>query len=186
MLRDCNIPEDPNWPAPINGEEVRKLMNRLPHWAQVVCAVTAAEMVLPIWEDWAEDRDDLTNQQKEAPGRAIDAAKQRLDEEIDIPLAARVARAAADAAWDAARAAYTAVWVAYAAGAARAAAEAAAAAADAARAARADAAEAATDAAEAAAYVAARVAGAARDDFYLDWWRVCRCRLSFILEARPF
>ncbi len=186
LLRDCNIPEDPDWPSPRARYEVEPLMHRLPHWAKVVCAITAAEMVLPIWDDWAENRNDLTIQQKGAPRRAIDAAKQWLDEEIVTAPASRVARAAdaADAAdvADAAEAAAYAVDAYAAAEAADAAADAANAAAYAANAAYADA---AVIAADAAAY-----AGDATDDhdgsFYLDWWRVCRCRLAFILEARPF
>ncbi len=47
--RECNPPEDPNWPAPTASKEIFELMQRLPHLAQVVCALTAAEMVLPIW-----------------------------------------------------------------------------------------------------------------------------------------
>ncbi len=218
LLRDCNIPEDPNWPSPTTHEEVLELMNRLPNWAEVVCAVTAAEMVLPIWDDWAEDRDDLDNQEKESPRRAIDAAKQWLDEEIDIaPADVETAADASDAAADAAAAAHTAadnVGYADADAAAEAAyaAAAAGAAADVAAAPAAFAAHAAARAAARAAHTAARAARAAAyvayaadaDDaaayavyavdvgsvdyagFYLDWWRVCRCRLSFILGARPF
>ncbi len=181
LLRDCNIPEDPNWPSPINYGEMRELMNRLPNWAKVVCAVTAAEMVLPNWEDWAEDRDDLTSHEKEAPRQAIDTAKQWLDEEIDIAPTAD-AHDAANAAYDAYNAEPAADPAARGAGYA---AHAASHAVDAAWAA--DTAG-AVDAAWAAAAAVARAAADAADaaNFYLDWWRVCRCRLAFILEARPF
>ncbi len=200
LLRDCNIPEDPNWPSPIHSEEAEELMRRLPRWARVVCAVTAAEMVLPIWEDWAEDREDLTSQLEYAPADAIYGAKRWLDKEIvniapaDAALYAAHAHIAADAALYAAHAAHAA-HAHIAAYAAHAAADAAAAAATAAARAAYAAADAAAAAARAAVYAAdaaydavyaadAAYDAAAYTNFYLDWWRVCRCRLSFILEAR--
>ncbi len=45
------LPEDPDWPTPIDPSSVHTLVARLPHRAAVLCAVTAAEMVLSIWEE---------------------------------------------------------------------------------------------------------------------------------------
>ncbi len=185
LRRDCNPPEDPNWPTPRALEEVEELMKRLPHWAQVACAITAAEMVFPIWEEWAEGIEDLSIEHREAPWRAIETAWQWLEEETsetqEADVARRVARRA-DAAYAAADAAIPAGAPSWAARATGDAAHAAARFATVwgARSAWSDPAWAAHDAATA--------WWAINDDapvnFYNDWWRLCRCRLAFILEVR--
>ncbi len=45
------LPEDPEWPTPRTAVEIKRLLQRLPHKAQVLCAVVAAEMALPVWEE---------------------------------------------------------------------------------------------------------------------------------------
>ena len=180
--RDCDPPDDPDWPAPMTFGETETLMNRLPHWARVVCALTAAEMILPFWEedDWVNEN--LSEEQIETPRQAIETAWQWLDAEAsddEVSVAAVAAHAAAWSAWDPARGAWAAAAGAAAANAAGAAGAAAANAAG------------APDAAYAAyaAYAAARAAARAAatgnvEEFYRKWWALCRCRLAFILEAR--
>ena len=181
--RDCNPPEDPDWPTPTTYQETQELLIRLPLWARAVCALTAAEMVLPIWEedDWVNTN--LSEKQIEAPHRAIVTTWRWLDGEAsddELSAARTAATTAALTAWTAAAAS----------GAADAAsARGPAVAADAA----------AWAAARVAARVAARAARAAaasvpdawgtafapaHKKFYREWWALCRCRLAFILEAR--
>ncbi len=187
LRRDCNPPEDPDWPTPTSRSEVGQLVHRLPHWAQVVCAVTAAEMVLPIWEEWTEGVDNLTREEEEAPSQAIEAAWQWLDEETPETQ---------EAAYEAAHTAWAAAWVAG--GVAGGVADADAYNADANATADAaawgawvaggggvvlDAANSASYAVDAAAWATAR-GEVARAEFYNEWWKLCRCRLAFILEVR--
>ncbi len=49
-------PDDPRWPAPRLFIETRLMLRRLPHRQQVLCALTAAELALPLWDRWAADR----------------------------------------------------------------------------------------------------------------------------------
>ncbi len=175
LQRECDPPEDSDWPTPTTFREVNKLMSRLPHWAQVVCAHTAAEMVLSIWveNDWVNEN--LTREEIEAPRRAIEITWQWLDGEAsegEVNAVAETARTAAwaawagnDATWPARDAAWAAIWG------ARAAAEAAWAAARTTRAAE-------------AAWAAARAAWGDVEEFYREWWDLCRCRLAFIDPQR--
>ena len=193
--RECDPPDDPDWPAPTTFVETETLMNRLPHWAQVVCALTAAEMILPFWEedDWVNEN--LSEEQIEAPRRAIETTWQWLDGEAsdnEVSAAASAARDAVSAARDAVRPAWVpaarGIWAAaWAADAAEAAAGAAGAAG-------------AADAAHAAHAAYAATWGTAQsphgwayhsraqtgdvEEVYREWWALCRCRLAFILEAR--
>ncbi len=48
-LWECEDPDPEN--APSNNDEVIGALYLLPRWAQVVCALTAAEMALPFWEE---------------------------------------------------------------------------------------------------------------------------------------
>ena len=50
-------PMDTTWPTPQVFLQARLLLQRLPHRQQVVCSLTAAEIALPLWEAWADDRD---------------------------------------------------------------------------------------------------------------------------------
>ncbi len=166
--RECDPPEDPDWPAPTTHEEVLELMLRLPHWIRIVCALTAAEMVLPI----------LSEEQIEAPHRSIEITWQWLDNnasDAEVQTEAATTRDAAAAIWASRHdtpdyfAAYSAVMAAALAGwavnniyrwpasgiqhAAR----------------------------------AIRSGPFTRDvdaRFYHEWWDLCRCRLAFVLEAR--
>ncbi len=45
----CDPPDDPEWPSPLDMEEVELLLQRLSPWLQFACVFTAVEMVLPIW-----------------------------------------------------------------------------------------------------------------------------------------
>ncbi len=196
--RECDPPEDPDWPTPINEREILELMRRLPHWAQVVCAVTAAEMVLWLWEDWVIEVSDQieTTYQDQAPHQAIKTTRQWLNGDASADEADAAARAAWDAGADALTesaggadvAAARAAWV------ARAASRAAWSASGPTRAAGARnptrAAGAATGAARDAAWAAGvwgagAIAGAAEDAaFFRDWWDLCRCRLAFAHPLR--
>lgn len=72
--RECDLPEDPDWPAPKNEQEVGALLNRLPEIARAMCALIAAELVLPIWEaEYPED---------DRPQAAIRAAHDWLNSNI--------------------------------------------------------------------------------------------------------
>ncbi|MGE0432886.1 MAG: hypothetical protein AB7K09_21100 [Planctomycetota bacterium] len=42
-------PEDDDWPAPIDEVLRARLLSRLPHRQKAICALTAAEMALPVW-----------------------------------------------------------------------------------------------------------------------------------------
>lgn len=76
----CETEDDPDWPAPQNFPEANQLMSELPDVAQFVCGLTAAEMALPLWEDYAQTylSDDLTPQQIALPRHAIIAANHYL------------------------------------------------------------------------------------------------------------
>ncbi len=50
----CALEEDPDWPAPTNQPEIGDLIRRLPDVAAFVCGLTAAEMALPLWEEYAQ------------------------------------------------------------------------------------------------------------------------------------
>lgn len=166
-LHDADF--DADWPAPTSRATARDLMRRLPYRARVLCAYIAAEMVLPLWEQWA---DGWMGVDADAPRRALELARRWLDGE---PVKAQVLRDAAnDADADAVAyaAAYAAADIAYAAAyAAYAAADAAAAAADAADAAYADAAD------------AAYAADIGNVTFYTRWWARCRARLTIANPA---
>ncbi len=64
---------DPEWPAPDASrpgvsKRISDMLWKLSPSARVVCAVTAVEMVLPIWESWAQARTDV---QLAAPRQAL-------------------------------------------------------------------------------------------------------------------
>ena len=64
---------DPEWPAPDAAapgvsRRIGDMMWRLSPSARVLCAVTAVEMVLPIWERWAAGQPDVA---REAPRQAL-------------------------------------------------------------------------------------------------------------------
>ena len=66
-------PDDPEWPAPggtlgTSYPEVRRLLQRLRHPQQVICALTAVEMVLPVWDRWMVDAESVV---PAAPRRAL-------------------------------------------------------------------------------------------------------------------
>ncbi|MGE0433824.1 MAG: hypothetical protein AB7K09_05310 [Planctomycetota bacterium] len=46
-------PDDTRWPTPSVFVQARLLLSRLPHRQQVICGITAAELTLPLWEEWA-------------------------------------------------------------------------------------------------------------------------------------
>ncbi len=183
LQRECDPPEDPDWPAPMTPNEVEQLMHRLPHWAQIVCALTAAEMVLPNWEEDEWVRRNLSKEYREAPSQAIETTWQWLDGDASE---AKL-NAAATTAWEAAvaTAARAGAW------ATRAGAWAAEVAARAARAARTARTARTARAIRATrdvwtAWAAAWAASGDVEEFYREWWDLCRCRLAFILESRPF
>ncbi len=186
--RECDPPEDPNWPAPSTREEIEQLMRRLPHWAQVVCALTAAEMALPIWEedDWVNEN--LSEEQIEAPSQAIKVTWQWLDGEVSDDELSAAKTAVWAAAWVAGVAANAQdpIWVPPRLWAGKAAAYAA----DATR--TTTAATDATAAISQAVWAATRASGVAPGstqevveyrERYREWWDLCRCRLAFILET---
>ena len=98
--------------APTDFRSARDLLSSLPHWAQVVCALTAAEMSLPIWEEsefaqsllplplWKLSEKDLLTPEVQTyftPRRAVetlriwlngDANQEDLEQELDIALQA--------------------------------------------------------------------------------------------------
>ena len=180
LRKDCNPPEDPNWPSPRTRYEVEQLMGQLPHWAQVVCALTAAEMVLPIWEEWAR-QNMITTYIREAPSQAIDITQRWLDEEVSASEMNAAAHAAAGSAVDTAN--NTAGSAANTAGDAAYAAVGAAAAAGAGAGGNGATIYAAYSVYNASAAHASYNTGTLTDSFR-NWWRLCRCRLAFILEAR--
>lgn len=73
-------------------------MFRLPHWARIVSALTAAEMVLPIWEENELINEKLSEEQMEAPRRAIEITWQSLDNNAAAAEVPTTAAAATDAA----------------------------------------------------------------------------------------
>ncbi len=159
------LPEDPDWPTPTDYDSVRALMERLPHRAAVFCALTAAEMVLPIWvaryPDDTRPRDAIRTTRRWLAGGSLggDAAY----------AVAYAAYEAADGAYDtdtdiadAAAAAYSAIYAAYA-----------------------NVLASAVDGVVLAAAVDAVASGATgrdveavRQRFYRRWWSVCRRRLA--------
>ncbi len=200
LLSECDPPEDPDWPAPSTREEVEQLMRQLPHWAQVVCALTAAEMVLPIWETHNWINENLSEEQIEAPHQAIEVIRQWLDDEaLQVVTVENIREPVYENVWAVATAAedaatrigptsptgnrpLSAAWAAWAAVSAL-------------DARIRSATWGATEAAQYAGMAAAIAAhGSLRNsdsrisssimDFYREWWDLCRCRLAFILEAR--
>lgn len=158
ILHPHTAVDDPGWPAPTNQTEARALMRRLPRRARVLCGYIAAEMVLPIWEQWANGRSDVD---AGAPRRALELVRRWLDGEtvtaqqlsyayVAAAHAAAIATTAASAASDATTAA-------------------------------------SLTAAHAASYAASSVSSAARSsaassddrrEFYTRWWERCRARLA--------
>ena len=51
---ECDEPDEPDWPAPTNQPEIVDLLRRLPSHASVIGSLTAAAMVLPLWENYTE------------------------------------------------------------------------------------------------------------------------------------
>ncbi len=154
----CDLPEDPDWPTPTDWDSVHDLLERLPRKQRTICALTAAEMVLPVWEEWAEGRTDVD---VGAPLRAIQVTWAWIHGEVSEDEVLRGANAI-HATADAARAASAAVEAIHAAANAP------------------NAAYAATYATEAAAYAAATSGWwPSREVFYYDWWARCRARLAF-------
>ncbi len=151
----CDPPEDPAWPTPTGYESVRALMVRLPHKQRVFCALVAAELVLPIFEEALPDN--------KAPRKAIAVTYRWLEGQATANEVRAASAASRTAAYAAAYAAPHAAQAAYAA------ADAAEVAASAFRAA---------ETAEAAA-TAALVWGMAGTEFYELWWKECRCRFPF-------
>ncbi len=173
LLEAPLLPEDPDWPTPaaFGAPFLAELLGRLPHKQRVICALTSAEMVLPIWEEWSEGHDDVD---VGAPSQAIKVAWAWISGDASV-----------DEAYSAGDDAYAAFAFASAYSAATAAATAA------------NAAEAAAYAAFAPANpilatVAVAIAATAghgswrgsgwwpsREAFYRDWWARCRARLAF-------
>ncbi len=109
-LWECEDPDPEN--APSNRIEAGEALYSLPGWAQTVCALTAAEMVLPLWEEsgyaesllpvpfWKlseltdEDVATLEVQSYFAPRRVIETMWDSLDEEASDSERSRRLRAA--------------------------------------------------------------------------------------------
>lgn len=69
--------------APTNPTTARKALSLLPEWAQIISALTAAEMVLPIWEESEYAESLLRNHEYFAPRRAIETAWAYLRGEVE-------------------------------------------------------------------------------------------------------
>ena len=164
-LHPHTAPDDAEFPAPTDWDSCQKLMDRFPRRQQVAFALIAAEMALPHFELWVQERTDFTPAEKKQPRATIAVGWAWVNGEAndkEIKLAADSAWAIKSKVWNvyyAAAAAYAAAAYAYAAT--------AYAAADSAHAAHA-----ASVASVAYAYVAAK-------QFYAEWWRQCRSRLAF-------
>ncbi len=156
-LTPCNPPEDPDWPTPTDFGSARQLMSRLPHRAQVVCALVAAEAVLPIWASaYPEDhrpQEAILTSYEWLEGRAN---KQRVDEVKRAAYAAQISTrgSAGIGVMEVAFAAHAAI--------------------NSIRQPRGE----AVSAVVGAAYVADRVNWITQEEFYAWWWRECRCRLA--------
>ena len=188
-LWECDDPEPEN--APRNKREVQDALVLLPAWARVVCALTAVEMVLPIWEEWP-----YVENQLYAPRRTIDFTWQWLRDGMPTEMIAGLrefsedTRHAGEVAIDEYRAihgdysripyvAYAAADVASAATTAHSVASASATGfASVHLAAVNDAAVAATTSVHLAAVAAQEVYGTPPEEFYLLWWCQCKRRLA--------
>ena len=91
-------PVDQLWPTPSVFVQARLLLSRLPHRQQVICAVTAAELTLPLWEEWAAVHGGkLAAMPREALQQAYRwLSNETTRAELDVPIHA--AEAAAEAA----------------------------------------------------------------------------------------
>lgn len=58
-------PTDREWPTPTTELAIGELMRRLPHVPRVVCALTATELALPVWERWAAHHGDCLHRPSE-------------------------------------------------------------------------------------------------------------------------
>ena len=161
-LTPCDPPDDPSWPAPENFNDVWDLLAGLPLKQQVICALTAAELVLPIFEE--------VQPGIESPKDAIAAGWQWVRGTLDreqVMVAATAAEAAGgDIQWEGAlgksagHSAFAASLAAESAG---------------------DSLESVADDAWAtmnAMEAAKDYWGMSKEDFYAWWWRECRCRLA--------
>lgn len=164
LLHAHDADEDADWPAPTTWNEVRDLTWLLPHRAQVLCAFVAAEIPLPLWEQWA--RSGVNGVVRVAPRRVLELVRRWLDRDgvgdQQLRDVARVPAYAdsyiADAASHAASHAAIAIV------------------ADTTRASSAAVANAAACAAVA--HTDAAYTGGAHHRFYAHWWRRCRARLA--------
>ena len=158
----CDPPDDPRWPAPENFDEVWNLLDRLSLQQQVICALTAAELVLPIFEEFQPGI--------EAPKNGIAMGWQWVQGMVDREQVMVAATAAEDAGgniqWEGERgknaghSAFSAAWAAESAG---------------------DPLESVVDDAwgTSEAMLAARGAwNMPEEEFYELWWKECRCRLA--------
>ncbi len=156
-LTPCDPPDDPEWPTPRNHSDIHELLGRLAHKQQVICALTAAEMVLPIFEQ-ENPNNDRPRVAINATYRWIEGQASREEVRDAANATARPAldSAAGAAAYDAAYAAsYDPIYDA------------------------ASAVDAAASAVDAASVVAVVFWGIPRVEFYELWWKECRCRLAF-------
>ncbi len=186
--RDCKPPEDPAWPTPFDYDETLVLMKRLPHWARVVSAVTAAEMVLPIWEESNWVQTNFTEKEIEAPRQAIELIWRWVNGNKAHAADRTTLRTTLADIWQSSMEAYL-----NASGAAQTAARSTWAALQAATR--------ALDAIQSGGHLylvlatsrpvleaAVAASGDIDEDawvrFYIEWWKLSRCRLAFILEAR--
>lgn len=77
VMPALDVTDDEAYPTPTGPDDVEKLLARLPGYARVLCAITAAEMVVHLWEESPIVEEELSDY-KDWPRESLEALAEYL------------------------------------------------------------------------------------------------------------